>query len=254
MAISAVIIAKNEEKVLPACLKSICWADEIVVLDSGSTDGTRAICQDAGAPWASKIRYQDRAWTGFKDQRNASLALATHDWVFVIDADEVCSPALAEKLRALVASDSVKPAYFKVRRKEYYLGKEIRYGIWNPSYQDRFFHKRGVQYVNEVHEYPAFPAPATRIHEPIEHAQDLSARKILDKMNRYTDIEARDRFQQGFRTNIFRIVMAFPAMFLKNYFYYKAYRDGVHGLVISCLEGISRVVRHVKIWEIQTRK
>jgi len=254
MPISAVIIAKNEEQVLPACLKSVCWADEIVVVESGSTDRTSAICRDPAAPWAGKMRFHERAWTGFKDQRNASLDLAAHDWVFVIDADEVCTPELAEKLRALVESPEAKPAYFKVRRKEYFLGREIRFGIWNPSYQDRFFHKRGVRYINEVHEYPAFPAPASRIHEPIEHAKDLTPRKILDKMNRYTEIEARDRFNQGMRTNIFRILMAFPAMFLKNYFYYKAYRDGVHGLVISCLEGVSRVVRHIKIWELQTRK
>ena len=133
---------------------------------------------------------------------------------------------------------------------EYFLGKQIHHGIWNPSYQDRFFHREGVKYINDVHEYPQFRQVPQEIHEPLLHAPDFSIERFLDKMNRYTSIEARDRVSDGKRTNWFRILGAFPAMFWKNFVYYGAYKDGMHGFIISILEGVSRAVRHVKMWQV----
>lgn len=249
--VSALIITKNEEKYIARCLNSLLWADEIVVIDALSEDRTRTICEDAQAPWAGKIRFLQRNWSGFNDQRNFSLGQAKHDWVLVVDADEECSPELALKIQSLMKADANSEFQaYKVKRQEYFLGKAIHYGIWNPSYQDRFFHRAGVKYVNQIHEYPIFPKPPGRIHEPLHHAPDFSPDRFLYKMNKYTTIEARDRVLKGQRTRPFRMIMAFPAMFLKNYFYYSAYKDGIHGFAISILEGISRAVRHVKMWQI----
>jgi glycosyltransferase involved in cell wall biosynthesis len=249
--VSAVIIARNEDKHLPRCLASLAWADEILVVDAESTDKTAEICQSPTEPWSGKMRFIRRAWTGFRDQRNFAMKEARNDWIFVVDADEACSPELAARVQTIL-SDPGGPRAYKVKRIEYFLGKPISWGIWNPSYQDRFFHREGVSYVNEVHEYPVFPQPASRIHEPLHHAPDFDIQKFLGKMNHYTSIEARDRVAQGRRTNAFRMLFAFPAMFWKNYVYYKAYKDGMHGFVISILEGISRAVRHVKIWQYQS--
>ena len=122
--------------------------------------------------------------------------------------------------------------------------------MWNPSYQDRFFHRQGVRYVNEIHEYPVFAQPAGKIHESLMHRSDLTIERYLEKLNRYTTIEAQDRYDQGQRATLFRLVGAFPAHFLKSLFYYGAYQDGIHGVVISLLEGVSRVVRQIKVWQI----
>ncbi len=257
--VSAVIICRNEEKQIARCLNSLTWADEILVVDAYSTDQTQAICLDPNQPWAHQIRFLQRSWTGFRDQRNDAIKNARYDWVFVIDADEACSAELAHKIRDILKnSPTLSERAYKVRRVEYFLGKEIRYGIWNPSYQDRFFHREGVTYVNDIHEYPVFRTPPRKIHEPILHAPGFNPDQFLAKMNQYTSVEARDRVTEGKRTNWFRILFAFPAMFLKNYFYYGAYQDGFHGFVISILEGVSRVVRHIKIWrysnEIQDSK
>lgn len=250
LGISAVIIARNEETHIARCLSSLTWADEILVVDGESSDRTVEICERAEAPWQSTIRVIQRPWTGFRDQRNFSIRQARHDWVLVVDADEECSPELAARLREILArGEGPACRYWKVRRVEYFLDQPIHYGIWNPSYQDRFFHRVGVEYTNDIHEYPVFPSPPQSIHEPLHHSPDFAPEKFLEKMNKYTTIEARDRVRGGQRTNVFRIVTAGPAMFLKNYFYYGAYRDGVHGLVISVLEGVSRAVRHVKIWQ-----
>lgn len=248
--VSAVIITRNEEKHIANCLSSLTWADEIVVIDAESTDATPAICSSKDAPWSSKVRMIQRPWPGFREQRTFAISQAKNDWILVVDADERCSPELAQKIRELLSTAGGPPnRYYKVRRVEYFLGKPISFGIWNPSYQDRFFHREGVRYVNDIHEYPIFPKPPLQIHEPLHHWPDFEPERFLEKMNKYTSIEARDRVNQGQRTNWFRILMAFPAMFWKNYFYYGAYKDGMHGFIISILEGVSRAVRHVKIWQ-----
>ncbi len=251
--VSAVIITKNEENHIGRCLKSLIWADEILVVDAESSDHTQSICQDPTQPWASKIRFLSRPWSGFRDQRTYAMKTARHDWILVLDADEECSSELELKIRDILKVSNTTPARaYKIRRIEYFLGKEIHYGIWNPSYQDRFFHRSGVQYVNDVHEYPIFPENPQKIHEPILHSPSFNPDRFLDKMNYYTSIEAKNRIQQGQSTNWFRILFAFPAMFLKNYFYYSAYKDGYHGFIISLLEGVSRTVRHIKMWRYQT--
>lgn len=250
--VTAAIITKNEERYIGRCLKSLTWADEILVIDAESTDRTPSICKESGKPWSSKVRFLSRPWSGFRDQRNYALREARNSWILVVDADEECSPELARRITELMALPSGPPhRAYKVRRIEYFLNQPIHYGIWNPSYQDRFFHREGVQYVNDIHEYPVFPQNPREIHEPLHHSPDFSPERFLDKMNRYTTIEAKDRLAQGQRTNAFKILGAFPAMFIKNYFYYGARKDGFYGLVISLLEGVSRVVRHIKMWQYQ---
>ncbi len=248
--VTAAIITKNEEKHIARCLRSLVWADEIVVVDAESTDRTAEICKDPQAPWAGKIRFLTRAWDGFKNQRTFAMNESKNDWMLVVDADEECSAELSARIQSFFKDSGQPPQRaYKIRRIEYFLGKAIAHGIWNPSYQDRFFHRAGVKYVNDIHEYPVFPNPPHDIHEPLLHAPDFSPEKFLEKMNKYTSIEARDRVRAGQRTNLIHLLGAGPAMFYKNYIYYGAYKDGFHGVIISILEGISRAVRHIKIWQ-----
>lgn len=250
--VSALILTYNEEKKIAGCLESLAWADEIIVVDALSTDRTKEICLDKNAPWAAKLRWLERPWSGFRDQRNFSLQQAGHEWVLVVDADERCTPELASRIQGLLdGTHRRENDAYKIHRREFFQGKPIFYGMWNPSYQDRFFKKTGVAYINEIHEYPVFKQPPGMIHESLLHQSDLTVERYLEKLNRYTTIEARDRYDQGQRTNAFKLVGAFPAHAFKSFFYYMAYKDGIHGLVISLLEGVSRVVRQIKIWQIQ---
>lgn len=251
--VSALVLTYNEEKNIARCLKSLTWANEIVVIDAKSQDRTRQICEDPSKPWASKIRWIERAWSGFKDQRNFSLNQAKHDWVFVVDADEECTPELKAKIQEILSSPPAFQAY-KVHRIEYFVGIPIRHGMWNPSYQDRFFNKKGIRYINEVHEYPPFPSTPGKIHEPLLHDPNHGVEQFMNKLNFYTTLEAKDRFEQGQRTNLFHLLLTFPAMSLKSYFYYGAWKDGLAGIIISLLEGISRTIRHIKLWQLQVQK
>lgn len=254
LAVSALIIAYNEEKHIARCLEALAWADEIVVVDAKSTDATRSICLSADRPWSGKTRVIERAWSGFRDQRNFALSQAKNSWVLVVDADEVCTPELAARIHEMLARpQGPELQAYKVHRREFFQGKPIFYGMWNPSYQDRFFNKEGVQYINEIHEYPAFKSAPGEIHESLLHLADLTVERYMEKLNRYTTIEAKDRYDQGQRTTAFKLVGAFPAHSFKSYFYYGAYKDGMHGLVISLLEGVSRVVRQIKIWQLMVR-
>ncbi|MFZ9595198.1 MAG: glycosyltransferase family 2 protein [Bdellovibrionia bacterium] len=253
--VTAVVITFNEEKKISNCLRSLCWADEILVIDALSQDQTKSICLDPNQPWASRLRWIENPWKGFKNQRNFALSQAKYDWVLSVDADEECSSELAQKIQSLLSQAGGPPERaYKIRRYEYFMGRLIEHGMWNPSYQDRFFHRQGVQYVNEVHEYPLFAHPPQELHEPIFHKTDWSIEKYLEKLNQYTTLEAKDRFSQGQRTNLPKMVLAFPAHFLKSLFYYGGFKDGIHGVVISLLEGASRLVRQLKIWQLMQRE
>ncbi len=247
--ITGLLIVKNESAYIANALKSLLWCDEILVIDAFSTDETPDICQDPKQPWASKIRFMQNEWLGFSAQRNFAIAHAKNSWIFFLDGDETCSPALASKIQSLLKDPNLVPGQYKVRRQEFFLGKPIHHGIWNPSFHIRFFNKEGVKFVGRVHEGVESQYETKSIEEPIIHVEDFRIERFLVKLNHYTTLQAREDFERGTRTNLFKIMMAFPAMFYKNYIYYGAYKDGREGVIISVLEGISRTVRHLKIWQ-----
>jgi glycosyltransferase involved in cell wall biosynthesis len=250
--ISALLIIKNEEAFLERTLSSLLWCDEIVVVDSFSTDRSPAICQRADAPWASKIKFFQKEWLGFSTQRNYALLQAKHDWVFFLDGDETCSPDLIREIQKILAQpDGPGHFQFKIRRQEFFLKKPIHYGIWNPSYHIRFFNRQGVHFVGDVHEGVKSEYETKKIEAPIIHVEDLKMERFLSKLNHYTTLQAKNDYERGLRTGYVKIALAFPAMVYKNFIYYRGYKDGHEGLIISVLEGISRTVRHLKIWQIQ---
>ncbi len=248
--ISALLIVKNEACYIERALLSLLWCDEIVVVDAFSTDETPAICGDPAKPWAKKIRFLQKEWMGFSAQRNFAISQARSPWVFFLDGDEACSPELAERIQSLLKSPDLTPGQYKVRRQEFFLKKPIHHGIWNPSYHVRLFYRDHLRFTGEVHEGVECADEVRRIDEPIIHVEDLRIERILNKMNHYTTIQAEADYKSGLRTNLLRILLSFPAMFYKNYVYYGAWRDGTEGVMISVLEGVSRTVRHLKIWQL----
>ncbi len=248
--LSVLIIARNEEGLIVRAVSSCAsFASEIIVIDAESTDATVSRAQAAGA------RVVSRAWTGFGDQRNFSLQQARHDWVLVLDADEAATPALENWLRDFFASDrnKSKPFGYKLKRAEYFLGRRIYGACWNPSFQDRFFVRDKAKYVGVIHEYPMVEggfvcAPESAL---IEHNPAVTVESFFEKMNRYTTIEARDRFEAGQRTSLSHLGVVFFSTWSRNYFKYRGYRDGAHGFVICLMEAVSRTVRHIKLWQLQ---
>jgi glycosyltransferase involved in cell wall biosynthesis len=253
--ISAVLIVKNEAAYIDKALKSLLWCDEIVVIDSFSTDDTPKICQDPKAPWVNKLKFSQQSWLGFSEQRNFAIEKANSKWIFFLDGDESCSTELSIKIQEILAENNqdASPIQYKIHRQEFFLGKPIYFGIWNPSFHVRLFKKGDVKFSGEVHEGTITQCKTKKIFESIIHVEDLRIERFLTKLNQYTSLQAKNDYASGMRTNFIKILLAFPAMFYKNYFYYRAYRDGREGFIISILEGISRTVRHLKIWQHQRK-
>lgn len=252
--VSAVLIVKNEEAFLARALESLCWCDEIVVVDAMSTDRTAEIAKNPKAPWIKKLRWIQQPWLGFSNQRNFAMAQAHYDWIFFLDGDEQCSPELAARVQSVVNESTLGKrtlCQYQVRRQEFFLGQPIHHGIWNPSRPLRLFPKAGTRFHGEVHEGVGSPYSTQLIEEPIIHVEDLRIERFLNKLNTYTTLQAQADFDRGLRTHWLRILLAFPAMVLKNWIYYRGYQDGEYGFIISLLEGLSRTVRHLKIWQLQ---
>ncbi|NUM88098.1 MAG: glycosyltransferase family 2 protein [Bdellovibrionales bacterium] len=247
--LSVLIIARNEEGLIGRAVASAGFAEEVVVVDAKSADRTAEIARSLGA------RVEERAWTGFSDQRNFSLEQARNDWVLVLDADESVTPALAHWLEEFFSGSSHprEPGGWRIKRAEYFLGRRILGACWNPSYQDRLFRRSQARYVGHIHEYPEVEGGWRNAPEEalLDHNPHVTVESFLEKMNRYTTVEAHDRFRSGQRTSIPHLAAVFFANWWKNFFYYKAYRDGAHGFVISLMEAVSRTVRHLKLWQIE---
>ncbi|MEW6057816.1 MAG: glycosyltransferase family 2 protein [Bdellovibrionota bacterium] len=242
--ISACVIAYNEDRSIARCLNSLRFADEIIVIDGLSTDRTVEISKSI----ATKV-VQAR-WEGFAKQRNRALSEASGEWVFFLDADEEASLDLGGVLCKIAQGDlSEHPNCYSIKRIEYFLGKRLEYGPGNPSYQWRFFKREGVRFEGDVHEYPRFDGPVGLISDAaIHHWPSLGIDRFLNKLNHYTTLEALDRFALGQRTTLFHAFGTFFTTFLKNGVRYRGLLNGRAGLVLTLLESISRVVRHLKLW------
>ena len=242
--LSACVIARNEERTIERCLKSLAFADEIVVIDAGSTDGTVEIARR----FTSKVITH--AWQGFARQRNVGLENCSGEWIFFLDSDEQASSELAERLKSIAAGNpALHPNCYSIRRDEFFLGRELHHGPGNPSFQWRFFKRTGVRFEGEVHEFPRFEGPVGMITDAaIAHWPSLGIDRFLIKLNHYTTLEALDRFAQGQRTTLFHAGGTFFTTFLKNGIRYRGLWNGKEGFVLTLLESFSRVVRHLKLW------
>ncbi|MBV8085303.1 MAG: glycosyltransferase family 2 protein [Chloroflexi bacterium] len=227
--ITAAVIAKDEERHIAACLETIAWADDRLVLDSGSSDRTSELAHQGGA------RVDIRAFDDFAHQRNAALALAKHDWVLFVDADERVTPELAAECRRTVANPE-HAGYF-IPRLNRIFGKVIRHAGWYPDYQMRLLDRRQAQYdeavpVHEVvrldHGQPGY------LREHFIHYNYDSVGQFLAKQRRYSALEARRlQFEGPVRK---RSLLSMPVReFVRRYWTLEGYRDGGHGLLLSAL-------------------
>ncbi len=242
--LSACVIARNEERTLERCLKSLAFADEIVVIDAGSTDSTVAIARR----FTEKV--VSHAWQGFARQRNVGLENCTGEWIFFLDADEEASTELGLQLKKIAAESAARhPNCYSIKRDEFFLGRHLNHGPGNPSFQWRFFKRAGVRFEGEVHEFPRFDGPVGMITDAaIAHWPSLGIDRFLVKLNHYTTLEALDRFAQGQRTTLFHAAGTFFTTFFKNGIRYRGLWNGKEGFVLTLLESFSRVVRHLKLW------
>ncbi len=250
--ITATIITLNEADNIRAACESVAWADEILVVDSGSADATREIARDCGA------RVLEHAWPGFAAQKQFAAEQAQHDWIFSLDADERLSPELRAALEDLLYLESARLADgYSIARRAFYMGRWIRGGGWYPDRQLRLYNRtRGRWEGAYIHESIKMQ-PGARV-ELLQG--DLLHYTVPDAAyhhrligERYAPLAARKMFEQGRRTTPWQIATVGPAAFLRNFILKAGFRDGLAGFSIATFAAHHVFLKYLMLWELQNR-
>jgi (heptosyl)LPS beta-1,4-glucosyltransferase len=230
--ISVILICKNEENKIRHCLESVAWADEIVVVDSGSTDSTLDIVR----AFTGKI-YSHTEWKGFGPQKRLAESHATNDWVLALDADEVVSDALRDEILSAVNNADDKTV-FRLNRLTYFCGKFIHHSGWHPDRIVRLYNKKHYHY-NDAFVHEAVACEGARrvdLKSKLLHYQVLSLEDYIDKRNKYARAWAESQYAKGRKTNVIEIFARSFFAFLRHYVFRLGVLDGYHGILISVIQ------------------
>jgi len=246
--ISAVIITKDEEERIVPTLQSLDWVDEIVVVDAHSQDRTRELCR----------KYTDRVyvreWKDYVEQKNYALQLASHDWVLSLDADERVSEELRAEIEGLIKEGMDCDGYY-IPRKVFYLGRWIKHCGWYPDYKMRLFRKSRARWVGgSVHESCQVEGKVGYLRSPLLHFTYRNITEHLSRNNLYAKLSAQDKFRQGERAGIVKMVFFPLATFIKTYFIKLGFLEGVAGLIISVISATYVFLKYAKLWDMWRRE
>jgi len=244
--LSVCVLAYNDELNMRACLESIAWADEIIVVDSYSSDATAKIARE----YTEQV-YQHR-FTGFGRLRNAALAYASHDWVFSLDTDERATPEIRDEIRRVMERPDSAEAYL-VPRLNYFLGRRVRHCGWYPDYrQPQLFKKSRLRYRDElVHEGFDVDGRIGYLKSPVLQYPFRDIDHYLAKMDRYSDLMARRLVEQGCRFRSHQLITHPVFTFVKMYLWRAGWLDGMPGLILSGLYAYYTFVKYAKVWELE---
>jgi len=244
--LSAVIITFNEERRIEATLRALDFCDEIVVVDSGSTDRTVSICEQF------KCRIFTRAFDGYGTQKEFAVAKASNDWVLCVDADEVVSQELKQEIISVFSGDldGIKGFYLPISL--VFLGKLLRFGGEHRKKHLRLFNRSAGTFTRDtVHEHAEISGKKASLKNHILHYSYDGIRDYLEKFNRYTSVAADSLFQRNRKTSALAIMLRFPIAFIKIYIIKGSVLDGYHGFLWSLLSSLYPVVKLSKLLEKQ---
>lgn len=245
--VSALVIAYNEEPNIRACLETVTWADEIVLVDSFSTDATEKIARE----FTEKV-YQHE-FRGFGRLRNEALTHTSHEWVFSLDADERATPEVRDEIRRVLKDEPDADAYF-VPRRNYFLGRWIRHSGWYPDYrQPQLFRKGRMRYREDlVHEGFELDGRTGYLKEHVLQYPFRDIDHYLAKMDRYSDLMAQRLVQEGRRFRTHQLVTHPLFTFAKMYLGRAGFLDGMPGLILSGLYAYYTFIKYAKLWELRS--
>jgi glycosyltransferase involved in cell wall biosynthesis len=247
--VTAVIAAHDESANIEACIASVEWAAEVIVVENDSLDDTVALAKAAGATVISP------PFTTIGSARNQAIVRAKTAWIFVLDADERCTPELSQEIQTMVRQTEY--AAFKVPRRNFFLGKEIRHGGWGGGKDKpiRLF-RRDLRYnANHVHEHVEVPKTAQMggLRNSLLHYTYTSLDQYFEKFNRYSRWWAEQNYARGRRGTAAAVFFKPPARFVSMYLLKGGFRDGARGLVLASLAAASVMAKYARLWERSTR-
>lgn len=247
--LSVCVICLNEAQNIVDCLRSVEWADDIVVVDSGSTDGTVELARQ----FTDRVVFHE--WIGCVQQREYSVSLARHDWVLCMDADERISEALAEEIRdelRRIAAGDARADGFTIPRRVRYLGRWIRWGGWYPDRKLRFFRKAAghVEGVNP-HDHIRVDGRALPLRHDMYHLTYRDIADHVNRMNTFTSVAAGEKRTRGQRWAFVHMLLNPPGRFMRMYFLKLGFLDGRAGFINAVLGAFYVFLKYAKLWEMR---
>ena len=242
--LSVTIITLNEQENLVKCLESVKnIADEVIIVDSGSTDKTVEIAKKFGA----KVYF--RKFDDYASQKNFALSKVMGDWILALDADEIVTNELKEEIQKLIKTSELDA--YSIPRKNYILGKFIKHTRWQPELDRHIWlwKKDKGGWVGKVHEEVVVNCKVGRIRNPKIHYQDKTIGEFIRKLNTYSEIEAEELIDKGFKFSYFRLFLDPIYEFFVRFFYRLGFLDGWRGFVLSYLMAIYRLITWIKVWQ-----
>lgn len=246
--ISVVINTLNSEKDIERAIKSVDWADEVVVCDMYSDDKTAEIVKKLGA----KVFFHKRT-NYVEPARNFAISKSSNEWVLIVDADEEVTSDLASKLKEIASAQSVD--FVEIPRKNIIFGKWMKASMWWPDHNIRFFKKGSVKWSDEIHIPPQTTGTGLMIPDDekyaLIHYHYTSITQFIERMNRYTTIQAENLKEKGYEFKWRDLIEKPLSEFLGRFFANRGFDDGLHGLALGLLQAFSFLVMYLKIWEME---
>jgi len=248
--VSAFVICFNEEDFIEDCLKSLEFCDEVLVIDSFSTDRTVEICKKYG------VTVIQREWPGYKEQKAFGLSQCSNDWALNLDSDERISPELRESILAVLkkakesGNDSVASGY-DINRLVYFLDRWWKKGGWYPEYRLRLFQKKDIVWGGQdPHEKPICSGKTEKLEGDIHHYSYVDFEDQVMRLRKYAKIVAEQEYAAGKRSRVFKLFLNPSVRFFKFYFLKQGFKEGLPGFIVAILESYYTFLKYVFLWEL----
>lgn len=248
MKLTTVIITLNEEQNIGRCLASVRdFSDEIVVIDSLSTDKTEEVCSEFG------VRFVKQKWLGYSEQKNLGNNLASNDWIFSIDADEAVSSELNKSILELKNQEIDDDKAFIVNRLTNYCGKWIRHCGWYPDSRIRLWNRKVGRWVGDIHEVIDFQKDTKNsvLKGDLLHYSYKNIEDHIRIANKYTSLIAQEKFKKGKKSSFVKMYLSPPFAFVRDFIFKGGFLDGKRGFAICRINAFSTYLKYLKLWELQ---
>lgn len=246
MKITACIITLNEEHSIKSCLERLKWCDEIIVVDSGSTDKTVDICEAEGC------NVLLRRFDSYPKQRQFAADMAENDWILSIDADEHLSDLLIEEMKSLQQAGQLPEEAYQIKFTTFFFGKPLNSCGMDRESHVRLYNRKAVRYADSpVHEHLNIKGKLGTLQHPILHYTYASLQEHLHKLNHYTEIWSEDKAKRGKRTSIIKVLIQFPFKFFTCYILKYGFINGYRGFLFSFMHAVYGTMKYAKLYQKQ---